>query len=90
MTEEERYNRLDEKLDKILDKLNEKMEKFDAKLQDHESRIIVLEVHDKSDEGKADWKTQLLMLLGKAIVISGVVIASLAGAGSLLPKIMGS
>ena len=88
MTEEERYEKLNDKLDRILEKLEHKFSGLDEKIQNHEVRIVVLET--KEPEKKDDWKTQLLMLLGKAIVIGGVVIGSLAGAGSLLKPILGA
>lgn len=88
MTEEERYERLEAKIDRILDKLESKFQGVDEKLSNHEVRIVVLETHDKSD--KSDWKTQLLMLLGKAITVGAVVVGSLVGAGSLLKPILGA
>lgn len=53
------------------------------KLADHEQRLDELERGSKED-----WKTQLLMLLAKAVVIGGVSIAALVGAGGLLDKII--
>ena len=53
------------------------------KLADHEQRLDELE-----RGGREDWKTQLLMLLAKAVVIGGVSIAALVGAGGLLDKIV--
>jgi hypothetical protein len=53
------------------------------KLADHEQRLDELE---RGSSG--DWKTQLLMLLAKAVVIGGVSIAALVGAGGLLDKII--
>ena len=53
------------------------------KLADHEQRLDELE---RGSSG--DWKTQLLMLLAKAVVIGGVSIAALAGAGGILDKII--
>lgn len=49
----------------------------------------MLEVHDKTDE-KKDWKSDIITLLVKAVVIGGVAIASLAGAGGILSKIFGA
>lgn len=85
MTEEERYEKLNDKLDRILEKIDSKFDGMEKKIQNHETRLVVLEVHDKSEHN--DWKSQLMMLLAKAIVIGGVVIASLAGAGGILAKI---
>lgn len=87
MTEDERYEKLNDKLDRILEKIDGKLDGMDKKLQNHEVRIVVLETKDPVKA--EDWRAQLLMLLGKAIVIGGVVIASLAGAGGLLKKIVG-
>lgn len=53
------------------------------KLADHEQRLDELE----RDHGTG-WKEQLLMLLAKAVVIGGVSIAALAGAGGILDKII--
>lgn len=53
------------------------------KLADHEQRLDELERGSRED-----WKTQLLMLLAKAVVIGGVSIAALVGAGGLLDKII--
>lgn len=88
MTEEERYEKLNDKLDRILEKIDGKLDGMDKKIQNHEVRIVVLETREPSK--KDDWKTQLLMLLGKAITIGVVVIGSLVGAGSLLKPILGT
>lgn len=88
MTEEERYEKLNDKLDRILEKIDGKFDGIEKKIQNHEVRIVVLETREPSK--KDDWKTQLLMLLGKAITIGVVVIGSLAGAGSLLKPILGA
>lgn len=88
MTEEERYDKLDQKLDKILDKLSEKLEDMGKTLQNHEVRIVVLETHDKSD--KNDWKSQIIGLLVKTVIVGSVTVASLAGAGGILAKIFGA
>ncbi len=88
MTEEERYEKLNDKLDRILEKIDGKFDGMEKKIQNHEVRIVVLETREPSK--KDDWKTQLLILLGKAITIGVVVIGSLAGAGSLLKPILGT
>ena len=41
------------------------------------------------EESKKDWKSEIIMLLVKVVVIGGVAIASLAGAGGILTKITG-
>ena len=80
------YLKLSDKIDKLIDKLDTKFLQFDQKLQNHETRLVVLEVHDKTDE-KKDWKSDIIILLVKAVLIGGVTIASLAGAGGILSKI---
>lgn len=85
MNENEMYLKLSDKIDKLIDKLDTKFDVLDHKLQNHEVRIVVLE--QKTPEGKKDWKSDIIMLLVKAVVISGVAIASLAGAGGILAKI---
>ena len=87
MTEDERYEKLNDKLDKILDKLTNKLEGVTKSLQNHEVRIVVLET--KSPDEKKDWRADIIQLLVKAVVIGGVSIASLVGAGGLLSKVMG-
>lgn len=74
----------DERYMALLDKIQANTDAVRQQLANHEARITVLET--KKSE---DWKTTLLMLLAKAVVIGGVVIASLAGAGSILTKILG-
>ena len=85
--ENETYLKLSEKIDKLIDKLVRKFDGIDRKLQNHEVRIVVLE--QRSPDEKKDWKTDLIMLLIRAVVIGGVSIASLVGAGGLLSKFMG-
>ena len=69
---------------RISDQLRETTDSIKQILANHETRIVVLE---QKKEG--EWKTQLLMLMAKAIVIGAVAIGSLAGAGGLLQKIIG-
>ena len=85
MNENEMYLKLSDKIDKLIDKLDTKFDVLDHKLQNHEVRIVVLE--QKTPEEKKDWKSEIIMLLVKAVVIGGVAIASLAGAGGVLAKI---
>ena len=66
-----------------LSALNANMKNVLDKLADHEQRLDELERGSKED-----WKTQLLMLLAKAVVIGGVSIAALVGAGGILDKII--
>lgn len=71
------------KITSELSALNANMKNVLDRLSDHEARLNELE-----REKDADWKTQLLMLLAKAVVIGGVSIAALVGAGGLLDKII--
>lgn len=68
----------------LLDKIQGVTDAINKQLMQHETRITLLE-SKKND----DWKSQLLMLLAKCIVIGGVTIASLCGAGGLLTQIVG-
>ena len=86
MNENEIYLKLSDKIDKLIDKLDNKFDAFDQKLHNHEVRIVVLE-QKAPEETKKDWKSEIIMLLVKAVVIGGVTIASLAGAGGILAKI---
>lgn len=84
MTEEERYEKLNDKLDKILEKLNDKLEGMSKSIQNHEVRIVVLEKSAPAE--RRDWKGEVIGLLVKAVVVGSVAIASLAGAGGILSK----
>ena len=86
MNENEMYLKLSDKIDKLIDKHDTKFDVLDHKLQNHELRIVVLE-QKAPEEAKKDWKSEIIMLLVKAVVIGGVAIASLAGAGGVLAKI---
>lgn len=86
MNEHEMYLKLSDKIDKLIDKLDSKFEQFDHKLQNHEVRIVVLEQRPTEDKG--DFRTQIIALLVKAVVIGSVAIASLAGAGGIVKNIM--
>lgn len=78
-------NRIFDLFQKLADKLQENTDALKNMLVNHESRLAVLETK-KDGEG---WKSQLLMLLAKAIVIGGVAVASLVGGGSILTKVFG-
>ena len=81
MTEEERYEKLNDKLDKILDKLNSKLEDMSKSIQNHEVRIVVLERQAPSQaaaDGR-DWKAEAISMLIKALIIGGTVVASVLG-----------
>ena len=86
MTEEERYDKLDQKLDKILEKLSEKLEDMGKTLQNHEVRIVVLErqapAKAAQDAGGKDWKAEAINMLIKALIIGGTVVASVLGVKS--------
>ena len=88
MDENEMYMKLSDKIDKLIDKLDNKFLAFDEKLHNHEVRIVVLE-QKTPEESKKDWKSEIIMLLVKAVVIGGVSIASLVGAGGVLSKMTG-
>lgn len=88
MNENEIYLKLSDKIDKLIDKLDNKFDALDQKLHNHEVRIVVLE-QKAPEEAKKDWKSDIIMLLVKAVVIGGVAIASLAGAGGVLSKMAG-
>lgn len=82
MTEEERYEKLNDKLDKILDKLNSKLENMSKSIQNHEVRIIVLERQPPpAAEAKdaKDWKAEAISLLVKCVLIGGTIVASVLG-----------
>lgn len=55
-------------------------------LADHSYRITNLEKHD--GDARDGFKTEMLKLLGKCLVISLTSIASLVGAGSILAKVL--
>ena len=46
MTEEERYEKLNDKLDRILEKIDGKFDGIEKKIQNHEVRIVVLETRE--------------------------------------------
>ena len=73
-----------EMFQKLADSLRETIDTLKQMLSNHETRITVLETKKDSS-----WQSQLLMLLAKAILIGGVAIASLAGAGGILTEIIG-
>lgn len=62
---------------------------FQTVLTNHENRLMSLEGHGKSEKSKEDedFKTVLLKLLAKCLVIGLCVIASLTGASSLLKQV---
>lgn len=70
---------------KLMEELHANTTALKDILANHETRITVLE----KDKG-GDWKTQLLMLLAKAIVIGSVCVGSLVGAGGVIAKMLGA
>lgn len=82
MTEDERYEKLNDKLDKILDKLNSKLEDMSKSIQNHEVRIVVLERQPPPAaevKDAKDWKAEAISMLIKALIIGGTVVASVLG-----------
>ena len=81
MTENERYEKLNDKLDKILEKLNSKLEDMSKSIQNHEVRIVVLERQTPPQEAKdaKDWKAEAISLLIKCVLIGGTIVASALG-----------
>ena len=92
------------KIEELLVELLRKVSSIDALLtnsqsilRDHEHRIDVLERHPSnqkefqdvmSSTKDSDIKSNLLLLLAKSLLISLVSIGSLAGAGTILSKIL--
>jgi len=72
------------RLNSELASLNTNMKTVLDRLTNHEQRLTNLETKKESD-----WKTQLLMLLAKSIMIGAVSIGSLVGAGSIISKLIG-
>ena len=88
----------DERVEELLFAISNKLSSIEAKvtttqetLLRHESRITSIE--DKigncyrSSKNDSSLKDQLLALLAKSVVIALTALATLAGAGSMLPKI---
>lgn len=65
-----------------------KVDGIQTTLQNHESRIQNLEKTDSSSD--STFKNDILKLLAKAILISVCGFATLAGAGSVIAKILGN
>ena len=72
------------RLNSELASLNTNMKTVLDRLTNHEQRLTNLETKKETD-----WKTQLLMLLAKSIMIGAVSIGSLVGAGSIISKLIG-
>jgi len=82
------YEKISAKIDRLIDKLDTRMADLDKKVQGHEVRIVVLE-QKQPCEARRDWKGDVILLLVKAVTVGAVALASLAGAGGILSKIMG-
>ena len=65
-----------------------KVDGIQTTLQNHESRIHNLESGDQSSD--STFKNDILKLLVKAILVSVCGFATLAGAGSVIAKIIGT
>ena len=87
------------KIEELLVELLQKVSSIDALLtnsqsilRDHEHRIDVLERNPSNQTGQnakdSDIKSSLLLLLAKSLMIALVSIGSLAGAGTILSKIL--
>ena len=98
MTEE----RIEEILLQLLEKVSAietQLQQTNAVITNHENRIITLERHpsnavtyedykaDKADKTE-DFKSKMIELICKSLVISLTALASLVGAGGILSKIM--
>ena len=86
--DEDKLTELVMKISTELAALNANLKNALEKLNSHENRITALETQ-KHDEKQDDWRSQLIMLLAKAIVIGGVSIAALSGASGIIAKIFG-
>ena len=92
----------DERIEEVLFEVNGKLAKIDAKLDSlsetilkHEARISKLETDlnkhliDTVPTKDDNFKTELLKLLSKSVIIGLVIIASLTGCAGLISKILG-
>lgn len=90
----------EERVEELLFSISGKLSSIEAKLTStqetllrHESRITCIEdkigkcsLHQK--ESKGDFKDQLLMILSKSLIVALVTLATITGAGSIIPKIV--
>ena len=76
------------KIEAQLAELNANQKNLQAILVNHENRITNIE--SATTKEKTSFKDDLIQMLVKGIVGSIFVIGSLAGAGSILAKILGS
>ena len=89
----------DERVEELLFTISNKLSSIEAKVTStqetllrHESRITSIEdkignCYRSSNKNDSSLKDQLLALLAKSVVIALTALATLAGAGSMLPKI---
>ena len=89
----------DERVEELLFAISNKLSSIEAKVTStqetllrHESRITSIEdkignCYRSNNENDSSLKDQLLALLAKSVVIALTALATLAGAGSMLPKI---
>jgi len=70
-----------------LGEINSKMSHLCETIAKHEMRLSELE--KEKHIGTQDWKSEIIHLLVKAIIIGAVGVTSLAGGGSILVKIFG-
>ena len=93
----------EERIEEILLQLLEKVSAIETQLQqtnavitNHENRIITLERHpsnavtyeDYKADKTEDFKSKMIELICKSLVISLTALASLVGAGGILSKII--
>lgn len=72
-----------------LSEISANQKNFQTILTNHENRIISLE-ENKVTNKDDDFKTDMLKLLGKCLLIGLTSIASLVGAGGILSHIFGA
>lgn len=92
----------DEKVEELLFSISSKLSSIEAKLVStqetllrHESRITCIEdkigkcsLHQKETKGSGDFKEQLLLILSKSLIVALVTLATITGAGSIVPKLI--
>ena len=84
---------MNEKITEFIISINTRLASIDAKLdnvqsqlKDHSERIRRLESVEPRVRGGDDFKSDMLKLLAKGLVVSILVIASLTGAGGILQQ----
>lgn len=92
----------DEKVEELLFSISGKLSSIEAKLTStqetllrHESRITSIEdkigkcsVHNKDIKASGDFREQLLLILSKSLIVALVTLATITGAGSIVPKLV--